>query len=121
MTRISRIVFVAAMLLSFVMATLPQPPALPGDPSDKLIHILAFAVLGILCSAGFPDRSIAKLFIGLTCLGALIELVQAIPVLNRDSDLADLVADMAAAYVGLISARWMIERYRVGNSTEPQS
>jgi len=103
--RAARIAFGMAAAVSFVMAALPHPPPIPGQPSDKILHMLAFAVLGVLGAAGFPGQSVARLFLALTAYGAAIELVQAIPVLNRDSELADLLADMVAALVALISTR----------------
>jgi VanZ family protein len=108
--RAARITFAAALLAAFVMAVLPHPPRVPGEPSDKILHVLAFTVLGVLSGYGFRNRSIAQLFAALTCFGALIELVQAVPMLNRDSDLADLLADMAAALAALAVVRSLMAR-----------
>lgn len=108
MQRAARIAFVFAACLSFVMAVLPHPPAIPGQPSDKIMHMLAFATLGALAAHGFRPRSVLTLFLGLTGFGALIELVQAIPALNRDSEVVDLLADMGAALVALALVRWIV-------------
>lgn len=107
MRTVARFAFVCAAVLSFVMAALPNPPRFPGEPSDKTLHILAFVLLGALAACGFPRRSVLSLFVGLAAFGALIELVQAIPMLHRDSELADLAADMAAALAALAAVRWM--------------
>lgn len=117
MERAARIAFFAAAAFAFVMAVLPHPPKIPGEPSDKVLHVMAFAGLGILSGLGFPHRSIVQLFVVLTFFGALIELVQLIPSLNRDGDLSDLLADMAAALSALIAIRWLatrrlLEKYR---------
>ena len=40
-----------------------------------------------------------RIVLGLAVFGAVIELVQAIPALNRHSELADLVVDVLAAAV----------------------
>ena len=106
MDRVARVAFVIAGVFAFVMATLAHPPVLPGHPSDKLQHVLAFATLGVLSAYGFSDRPLVALFAVLTIYGGVIELVQAIPVLHRDSDILDLLADMVAAG----SALWITRR-----------
>ena len=98
-------IFWAAILFTFVMAVMPHPPRLPGEPSDKVQHIIAFATLGLLGALAFPTRSIARLAIWLSLFGALIELVQAIPVLHRDSDILDWLADTLAVAAALLTAR----------------
>jgi len=92
------------------MAIIPQPPELPGEPSDKLQHVSAFLVLGALAFFAYPSTRRTSLGIGLSLFGALIEVVQAIPSLHRDSDPLDWIADTAAATVILISLRWLGER-----------
>jgi len=91
-----RFLFWSAALFAFVMAALPQPPQVPGAPSDKMLHIVAFACLALLGSAAYPRLSSLKLVIGLSAFGGLIELVQLIPSLHRDTELLDWVADTAA-------------------------
>lgn len=103
--RAARVAFVLAALVAFVMASLPHPPRIPGEPSDKILHVVAFATLGVFAGAGFRRRSVWWLFAMLSVFGALIEAVQAIPALNRDSELADLLADMVAALVALVAVR----------------
>ncbi len=92
--------FFAAALFAFVMACLPRPPQLPGAPTDKVQHIVAFAVLTILASAAWPHRALAILA-GLAVYGAVIELVQLIPALHRSGDWRDWVADVAAVAITL--------------------
>ncbi|HEU4820548.1 MAG TPA: hypothetical protein VFS87_05255 [Qipengyuania sp.] len=106
--RAARIAFVVAAIFSFVMAALPHPPPIPGQPSDKLLHMLAFATLGTFAATGFRGQSVMRLFVALALFGAVIELVQAIPMLNRDSEWADLLADMVAALVALMGTRWLL-------------
>jgi VanZ family protein len=89
--------FWAALLFAFVMAVLPKPPRLPGDPSDKIQHVLAFAVLAGLAAAGYPRKGILKILLLLCAFGALIEFVQTVPMLHRDGDWIDWVADTVAA------------------------
>ena len=70
--------------------------------------MLAFATLGALGVYGFRRLTMTRLFIGLTLFGVTIELVQAIPALNRDSDPFDLLADIAATLAALLVTRWLI-------------
>lgn len=95
--KLFRALFWAAAAFAFVMAVLPQPVPVPGSPSDKVLHILAFACLALLGSAAYPRLAAWKLVLGLSGFGALIELVQLIPSLNRDAEALDLLADTAAA------------------------
>jgi VanZ family protein len=78
------------------MAVLPRPPELPGDPSDKILHVLAFSVLSLLAALAYPRTSLLRLGLLLSAFGALIEIVQTIPGLGRDGDWIDWVADTAA-------------------------
>ena len=109
MKHAARFVLAAAILFTFVMALLPHPPSLPGTPSDKVLHVLAFAVLAILAVRAFPVQSLTTLLCWLVGFGALIELLQAIPALHRDSDPIDLAFDAAAALL----AGWTTRRLTV--------
>jgi VanZ family protein len=97
--RLCRFAFWIALIFAFVMAVLPKPPQLPGAPTDKVQHILAFVVLTILANAGYPRLRPMTLVLALAGFGALIEIVQAIPALHRSSDILDWLADMAAALI----------------------
>lgn len=105
MQPVLRYAFFIALVVTFVMAVIPHPPPLPGQPGDKLLHILAFATLAVLGTLGWPCRPIMRLFFGLVLFGALIEVVQAIPALHRDSDLMDLLADAVAALIAGVATR----------------
>ena len=105
MPRLLRIPFWFAAAFAFVMAALPQPPQIPGEPSDKILHIVAFACLALLGSLAYPRLSALKLLIGLSAFGVLIELVQLIPSLHRNSEVLDCVADTAAVCAVLLAIR----------------
>ena len=106
-TRFLRPAFWAAALFAFVMAVLPHPPQLPGEPEDKVQHVLAFATLALLGGFAFERMRLVALLVRLSLFGALIEVVQAIPALHRDSDVVDWLADTiaAAAVLALIAYR----------------
>ena len=105
-SRLRKAAFWAAWAFAFVMAALPHPPRLPGQPDDKIQHLAAFVTLALLGSWAFPRAKCWTLLAWLSAYGALIELVQAIPMLHRDSDVLDWLADTVAAGAMLLLARW---------------
>jgi VanZ family protein len=110
----ARATFWAAAAFALVMAALPHPPRVPGEPNDKVEHIIAFATLAVLGSFAYPRAALLRLLASLSLFGALIEVVQAIPVLHRDSDVMDWLADTAAAAVVLTFVWW---RRRAANAS----
>lgn len=107
-----RLLFWAAAIFAFVMAILPHPPDIPGNPSDKLQHVAAFATLGLLGAWAYVQTPLVQLFGGLSLFGAFIEIVQAIPALHRDSDVRDWIADTVACGVVLLFVYWRRPRDR---------
>lgn len=85
------LVLVAVLLLAWL------PVSDVGTGSDKLNHVLAFVVLGLLAQAAWPSWR-AMALAGLLVLGGLIELVQA--QVGRDASGGDWLADA----VGLVMA-----------------
>ena len=109
-SRTVKILFWAAACFAFVMAVLPHPPRLPVEPNDKIQHITAFATLALLGSFAYPRTSLVKLLVSLSLFGALIEVVQAIPMLHRDSDIFDWIADTGAVALVLLAVHWWRRR-----------
>lgn len=97
--------FWAAVAFALVMALLPKPPQLPGSPSDKIQHVLAFSVLAALGTSAYPRASLLRLGAWLSLFGAMIEALQAIPQLHRDASLLDWLADSAAVAAVLALVR----------------
>lgn len=116
--RLFQFTFWSALVFALVMASLPQPPAVPGNPSDKVLHLLAFLVLSCLATFAFPRIHLSVLLVGLAVFGGAIEVVQAIPALGREASWHDWIADVAASGVGLIGAGairyWMRRQPEVG-------
>ena len=108
------LLFWSAALFALVMASLPKPPQLPGQPSDKIQHVMAFLTLAALAAAAYPRTSLLRIGLALSAYGALIELIQMIPILHRDAELADWAADTAAAALVLFVAH-LIRRRRQRN------
>lgn len=109
-SRVAQLAFWVAVAFAFLMAILPQPPAVPGEPNDKVQHIAAFATLALLGSFAFPAATLLRMLFSLSLFGALIEVVQAIPALHRDSDIFDWVADTVAIIVVLMAVRPLFHR-----------
>lgn len=92
-----RVLFWLALVFAEVMALLPMPPGLPTDSlGDKFAHMAAFATLTALAGLGFPKTSLWRTAERLSFVGALIEVTQSIPALQRDCDIRDWIADTAA-------------------------
>ena len=105
-SRASRALFWAAACLAFVMAVIPHPLQIPGEPNDKVQHIAAFATLALLGSFAYPATALTRLLVRLSLFGAAIEVIQAIPMLHRDSDVLDWLADTVAVAAVLLLVRW---------------
>ena len=103
MSRMLVLAFWAAVALTYVFAIIPAP-TLAGPDGDKINHILAFLTLAALGSLAYRRRPVWQIGLGLAGFGALIELTQMMPVINRDADVWDLVADVLAVVVGLALA-----------------
>ena len=68
---------------------------------------MAFACLGLLGSVAYAALRPRLLVAALSVFGALIEVIQLIPALNRDADPLDWLADTAAvAAVVLAVSVW---------------
>jgi hypothetical protein len=105
-----RFVFWTAGMVALVMALIPHPPELPGEPSDKIQHVAAFLTLGALGSFAYPSTNPVRLGAGLSIFGAIIEVLQLIPALHRDGDPLDWMADTAAVALIVFLLRRFVGR-----------
>jgi hypothetical protein len=111
-----RLAFWLALIVALVMALLPKPPALPTQATDKVQHIVAFAALTSLAALGFPWLRLRVIFVWMATLGLAIEVLQMIPMLHRDAQASDWLADCAATAVTLLLCgvlRWLFRRRQV--------
>jgi ABC-type dipeptide/oligopeptide/nickel transport system permease component len=83
-------------------AALPEGTKVSIGLGDKFDHFAAFAALAAMCAAVFPGLALGYLQTAMVAFGAAIELVQAIPALQRNSDAKDLLADAAGAAAALV-------------------
>lgn len=98
-----RALLAIAAVTACVMAFLPEAPHLPGEPSDALLHGLAFGVLALLSRMAFPAAAARSIAACLAALGLGIEGAQLIPVLGRDASLVDWAIDIAASAFVLLA------------------
>ena len=106
---LAQIAFFSALFFAFYEAVIPPYRTMPLFPWDKAEHFAAFYVLTWLAAAAFPRRSLVVIAVALGGFGVLIEIVQAIPALNRDSDYKDFIADFLGILVTLtpmLLVRW---------------
>lgn len=107
--RVAQLVFWATLVFTFVCAVMPAPSAPKLFPWDKAEHFAAFYTLTVLSVLAFPRRPLVALAVALSAFGAAIELVQALPIVNRDCDFWDWVADTVAVIAALVPmalVRW---------------
>ena len=106
---LARAAFAAALLAGTVSAVMPASDSPHVLPWDKAEHFVGFYILAAIGAFAFPRLKAVWLALGLVALGGAIEIVQGLPMVARDSDVKDWIADtlaVACALGPLIIARW---------------
>ena len=96
--RLLRIAFYAAAALVGVLSLVPSTTLPSTSIGDKMEHVIAYAVLGLLGAAS-SERRIMRVILGLAAFGLAIEMLQTFSP-GRSPDLLDVAADIAGAGVG---------------------
>ena len=115
---VALLIWMAGLLL---LSLVPAPPRLPGPLGwDKLLHLLAYAVLAVLSArlliqlrgetAGSWWRSWA-ITVG---FGLLIELLQGVAGTGRFAEWGDVGANLVGASLGCLGLRWLANHSRNG-------
>jgi hypothetical protein len=99
--RLAKLAFFAALLFTFYSAVIPPSKALQLVPWDKAEHFIAFYGLTGLAAAAFPNRNLFVIAALLSGFGAFIEFVQGLPMVHRDRDFWDWIADTIAIVAAL--------------------
>jgi hypothetical protein len=99
--RLAQAAFFAALIFTCYSAVIPPRHALQLVPWDKAEHFIAFYGLTGLAAAAFPRGRLWVIAILLSAFGALIEFVQGLPMVHRDRDFWDWVADSLAIIAAL--------------------
>ena len=103
--------FWLALIVTLAMALLPNPPTMRA--ADKVQHMAAFAALTSLAALGFPGLRLRVIFVWMAALGLAIEVLQMIPILHRNAQASDWLADCAATLATLLlwgALRWLHRR-----------
>lgn len=115
---LAKVAFFAALMFTFYSAVIPPQRALQLVPWDKAEHFIAFYALTGLAVAAFPRRHLLVIAIALSGFGAVIELVQGMPMVHRDKDFWDWVADTLA--IGAALAPMLLVWWRRVAGVAPQ-
>lgn len=114
----------ALLACSSVIAYGSLEPALspPGDLSlDKVVHLTAYGVLGMLAAAALPRPApMALAVLGLSAFACGIEVVQSL-IPGRQGSLADLLAGVIGVIAGVVLGRWILKRVEDSASDDTAS
>ncbi len=100
----------------------PEVPNELREIDDKVLHFMAYFVLGAMAGGAFRKRGRVKwAVLGLIAVGAAIELLQA--TVGRETSLLDGLANGAGAIAGALLARFVLDplRARWGYDTDGPS
>lgn len=98
----------------------PKPQELlgPNAPSDKTLHVMAYAVLAVLvgitlvAARRWAGPAIARAALGMAMLGALDEVTQPLPWFRRAADPLDWVFDLGGIALGLAAVAIAVAIWR---------
>jgi VanZ family protein len=107
-------VFLAAVVFTLYAALAPGDDKFSLIPWDKAKHFIVFYGLTFLATIALPRSRLWKIGVVLLGFGVAIELLQALPVINRDCDPFDVLADLCGIgfYCGPIIVNQWLERLR---------
>ncbi len=109
--------FAALFAYSGLLAYLSLVPVVPGaaEISDKTLHFMAYGGLTTLAAAAWPKTPLLKMFILMSCVGALLEMAQGVLNLGRTASFGDQIANMCGVGLALLSwilLVWLLSKFR---------
>lgn len=108
--RLVFVVFVAASAFALWRALIPGDDTVGLIPWDKAKHFIVFYGLTFLATIALPRSRPWKIGVVLLGFGVAIEILQGLPMVGRDADVFDIVADTLGIgfYFGpIIVTQWM--------------
>ncbi|MDP5081786.1 MAG: VanZ family protein [Winogradskyella sp.] len=104
---LTAIVYTLVLVITSLI-TLHGLPSLGYSFDDKIYHVAAYMILGLLWMLYFKfteiKYSVLLVFFGAVLLGYLLELLQYLLNANRTYDTFDLIANTIGAFIGTIVA-----------------
>ncbi|WP_454717823.1 hypothetical protein [Caulobacter segnis] len=104
------LVFLGAVMFTLYAALAPGDDTARLIPWDKAKHFIVFYGLTFLASVALPRSRPWKIGAVLLAFGVGIEILQGLPIVGRDADVFDIVADTLGIgfYFGpIIVTQWM--------------
>ncbi|NQE63232.1 hypothetical protein E1H18_3488 [Caulobacter sp. RHG1] len=104
------LVFVAATIFTLYAAVAPGDDTAGLIPWDKAKHFIVFYGLTFLATMALPKSRPWKIGAVLLAFGVAIEIIQGLPIVGRDCDVFDVVADVLGIgffFGPIIVTRWM--------------
>ena len=100
-----------AIAFAIGLATLTPVETLPNvSGSDKLYHLISFAILTLPIAIIRPHA--LWIILGLSiAYGGAIEIIQ--PLVNRNCEMADLFADTCGAVLGILGGKLLLSKTRL--------
>jgi VanZ family protein len=109
------------MAVIFVLSSLPDPGTAPGGISDKILHLLVYAVLGASLLFALADARPHRVTVGAAVLAVFLGTLYGISdewhqsmVPHRSVEVLDLAADAVGSTIGVAgavaAARWIARR-----------
>ncbi len=108
--RLGLAVFVAATLFTLYAALAPGDDTAGLIPWDKAKHFIVFYGLTFLATVALPRSRWWKIAVVLLGFGIGIEILQGLPIIGRDADIFDVVADTCGIgffFGPIIVAGWL--------------
>ena len=100
-----------AIAFAIGLATLTPVETLPNvSGSDKLYHLISFAILTLPIAIIRPKAMWVILSLSIAYGGA-IEIIQ--PLVNRNCEMADLFADTCGAVLGILAGKLLLSKIRL--------
>jgi VanZ family protein len=97
---LQRVFFFCTLAAVLLLTLTPDDTGALRFANDKIEHFGAFFVLAIIGMNGWPERPLRLAFI-LLAIGGAIEVLQATPLIHRDAEFHDWLADAIGTGVGL--------------------
>lgn len=101
MTRLFQILTLLAILVILYMSLRPGVSTGGIQHADKLMHLLAYALMAGLARLGWPSLWGGWIVLGFIAMGVAIELAQHFMALGRTGSLADGLANAAGALLAI--------------------